>query len=92
MKYDIIIQNPPYNPNALWKRFVTKGIDELSEDGLMLVIHPDSWRWSTRHKKLFDHIKVHISELHIMDYSAFPGVAISTDWYLYHKNNRENEL
>lgn len=26
MKFDIIVQNPPYNPNALWKKFVEKGV------------------------------------------------------------------
>lgn len=89
MKFDVIIQNPPYNPNSLWKKFVLMGIGLLKEDGQMVVIHPDSWRTSSRHKKLFNHLKERISELHIMDYTAFPGITIKTDWYIYNKTKQD---
>lgn len=88
MKFDIVIQNPPYNPNALWKKFVEKGIDMLKDDGQMVAIHPSDWRESTKHNKLCEHFKEHISELHINDYEIWKDqkVAIKTDWYLYKKN------
>jgi hypothetical protein len=85
MKFDVVIQNPPYNPNSLWKKFVEKGIDLLNDNGQMVTIHPDSWRTSSKHNKLCNYLKEHISELHITGLSSFPGVNISTDWYLYNK-------
>jgi hypothetical protein len=85
MKFDIVIQNPPYNPNALWKKFVEKGINMLKDDGQMVAIHPDSWRNSSKHNKLCLHLKQHISKLYITDFNSFPGIGISTDWYLYNK-------
>ena len=77
--------NPSYNPNSLWKKFVLKGIDLLNDNGQMIAIHPYSWRDSSTHKKLYNHLKEHISELHITDFNSFPGVGIKTDWYLYNK-------
>lgn len=85
MKFDYIIQNPPYNPNSLWKKFVEKGIDLLNTDGQMIAIHPDSWRISANNDKFCQHLKEHISLLNITEFNSFPGVGTSTDWYLYHK-------
>lgn len=86
MKFDYMVGYPPYNPNSLWKKFVLKGIDLLNDNGHMVMIHPDSWRTSSKHKKLFDHLKEHISELHIEGYNIFDNAEISVDWYLYNKN------
>lgn len=90
MKFDIVVQNPPYNPNALWKKFVEKGIDMLKDDGKMVAIHPDSWRISSIHNKLFNHLKEHISNLHICKFENFLNINISTDWYLYNKQKNNN--
>lgn len=92
MKFDVIVQNPPYNPNSLWKKFVEKCIELLDENGQMVVIHPDSWRISSKHNKLCQHLKEHISELHIKQYEIWRDekVAISTDWYLYNKKIQNN--
>jgi hypothetical protein len=86
MKFDIIIQNPPYNPNSLWKKFVEKGIDLLKEGGKMIAIHPEVWRKSSTHNKLCRHLKEHISELHMTGFTSFPGIGTSTDWYVYNKD------
>ena len=85
MKFDVVIQNPPYNPNSLWKKFVLRCIDLLNDNGQMVVIHPYGWRDSSTHKKLFNHLIQHISELHITDFNSFPGIGIKTDWYVYNK-------
>lgn len=92
MKFDVIIQNPPYNPNSLWKKFVLMGIDLLNEDGQMVAIHPSTWRESSRHKKLCNHLKEHVSELHINEFEIWKEqkVATRTDWYLYNKNKIKN--
>ena len=86
MKFDVIAMNPPYNPNTLWKKFVEKAIDQLEDDGQMVAIHPDIWRRSSTHKTFREKIKNGASELHLTEFNSFPGVNVSTDWYLYNKN------
>jgi hypothetical protein len=94
MKFDVIVMNPPYNPNSLWKKFTLKGIDLLEDDGQMVSIHPDQWRTSSTHNKLAEHLKEHISELHINDYEIWKDqkVAIKTDWYLYNKQKTNSTI
>lgn len=89
MEFDIIIQNPPYNPNSLWKKFVQHAISHLKPDGKMIAIHPDSWRNNSQHTKLVDLFREKLSELHITDFDSFPGVGISTDWYVYSASGSE---
>jgi hypothetical protein len=88
MKFDRIIMNPPYNPNAVWSKFVVLAMDTLKEDGRLVAIHPSTWRESTKYDKLAEKLKTGISELHIMDYEAFKEnkVAIKTDWYTWSPN------
>lgn len=50
-KFDIIVQNPPYNTSpvngktqALWNKFVLKTIEQLVEGGYMVAVHPAGWR------------------------------------------------
>lgn len=92
MKFDIVVQNPPYNPNALWKKFVEKGINMLKDDGKMVAIHPAAWREVSTHKKLYNILIKGIEELHICDYENFKDdkVATKTDWYLYNKSGSIN--
>lgn len=42
MKFDIVIQNPPYNGN-LHLDFFEKGLDVLTETGKMVIIEPATW-------------------------------------------------
>ena len=90
IKFDVIIQNPPYNPNSLWKKFVEKGIELLNDNGQMVAIHPDSWRISSIHNKICQHLKKHISELHLTGFNSFENINVTTDWYLYNKKKQDN--
>lgn len=87
MKFDYVIMNPPYNPNAIWSKFVELGMDLIKDDGKMIAIHPATWRESTKYKKLADRIKNGISELHINDYNYFKieTEGLRTDWYVWQK-------
>ena len=88
MKFDAVISNPPYNPNSLWKKFVELQISLLKDDGKMVTIHPNSWRDSSDHKKIYDILKQNIQELHICDFEVFKEkkINVSTDWYIYSNN------
>lgn len=88
MKFDVIIQNPPYSNdkgyNFYYKSFIEKSIDLLNDGGKLVAIHPDSWRNSNKLKKFAKNIKEHLVELHLKGYDAF-DVGTSVDWYLYSK-------
>jgi hypothetical protein len=88
MKFDRIVMNPPYNPNAVWAKFVETAMDSLKDDGKLVAIHPSTWRESTKYDKLAEKLKTGISELHIMDFTAFKEnkIDIKTDWYVWQKN------
>lgn len=91
MKFDVIVMNSPYNPNNLWKKFTESSFTMLKDMGQMVSIHPSGWRESSTHDKLCNHLKEHISELHINDYEIWKEqkVAIKTDWYLYNKQKQD---
>ena len=51
-KWDLIIQNPPYQMNTgnrgsghtLWDKFVLKSLNILRKNGYMIMVHPSGWR------------------------------------------------
>lgn len=88
MKFDVVISNPPYNPNSIWKKFVELQISLLKDDGKMVTIHPSAWREHSKHNEFFKNLNQGIEELHICDYESFKEnkVAVKTDWYIYSKN------
>ena len=47
MKFDYIIQNPPYN-GSLHLDFLEKGLDLLTEKGRMVIIEPATWLINVR--------------------------------------------
>jgi 16S rRNA G966 N2-methylase RsmD len=67
MKFDVVIQNPPYNKD-LHLDFLEKGLDVLSDTGKMVIIEPATWlinvrkngkakRYSAIKEKINGHIK-----------------------------------
>ncbi len=60
-KFDLIIQNPPYqkevegnnNDKPIWHFFVSKSLELLKDSGKMVMVHPSGWRMT----KTFTSIK-----------------------------------
>ena len=63
MKFDVVIQNPPYN-GSLHLDFLEKGLDVLTETGKMVIIEPATWLINVRKNgkaKRYDAIKQKIN-------------------------------
>ena len=63
MKFDYIIQNPPYN-GSMHLDFLQYGLDKLSENGRMVIIEPATWLINVRKNgkaKTYDAIKERIN-------------------------------
>ncbi len=94
MKFDIVVQNPPYSivveekSKPIWHKFVEKGIDLLKDNGMMIAIHPASWRESDNFKGIKNVLKENVIELHICDYEPFKHLTegLKVDWYLFQEN------
>ena len=51
-KFDVIVQNPPYQTNnpgekkthPIWDKFVKKALDITIDGGYMVAVHPSGWR------------------------------------------------
>ena len=97
--FNIIIGNPPYNPDIsknnskgqiIWPLFVKKSLEFLKEDGLLLFIHPPNWRKPGHelHNLMFNNIQY----LKIFDEKTsehFFHCKIRVDYYLLCKNNKK---
>jgi len=97
--FNIIIGNPPYNPDisekkskgqVIWHFFVKKSMDLLKDKGLLLFIHPPNWR-KPKHE-LHDLMFNNIQYLKILDERSsekFFHCKIRVDYYLLCKNNNK---
>lgn len=75
IKYDYIIQNPPYS-RSFHLEFLEKGLDILEKQGKMTIIEPVTWLINVRKNgkaKLYDNIKSklknHVSKVVIENYN-----------------------
>jgi hypothetical protein len=75
MKFDYVIQNPPYN-GSLHLDFLEKGLDLLTEKGRMVIIEPATWLINVRKNgkaKKYDAIKKridgHVESVKIENYN-----------------------
>jgi len=98
--FDIIVGNPPYNPDIsknnskgqiIWPLFVKKSLEFLKEDGLLLFIHPPNWRKPGHelHNLMFNNIQY----LKILDEKKsehFFHCKIRVDYYLLCKDNKKD--
>ena len=80
MKFDYIIQNPPYN-GSLHLDFLEKGLDLLTEKGKMVIIEPATWLINVRKNgkaKRYDAIKKriegHVESVKIENFNKDFGV------------------
>ena len=83
MKFDYIIQNPPYN-GSMHLDFFQYGLDKLNEGGRMVIIEPATWLINVRKNgkaKTYDAIKEringHIESVVIENLNAEFGVAVN---------------
>ena len=66
--YDLILGNPPYNPNRLYIKFIEKAL-KLSDMSVMIL--PTTWKLSSRYKKFRNKIAVHTKSWDELPWSTF---------------------
>ena len=83
MKFDYIIQNPPYN-GSLHLDFLEKGLDLLTEKGRMVIIEPATWLINVRKNgkaKKYDVIKKriegHVESVKIENFNKDFNIALN---------------
>lgn len=85
MKFDTIIQNPPYN-GSLHLDFLEKGLDLLDKNGKMVIIEPATWLINVRKNgktKIYDRIKQRI-EGHVEKWSLRTLIRSLKPLYMFH--------
>ena len=100
--FDIIIGNPPFNAsqeaigkkgggNSLWPDFVEKTLSLLEKNGLLVFVHPSTWRKpekkgendSSLFKKMTREHQIEYLEIHSKhDGLKMFGVQTRYDWYV----------
>lgn len=101
-KFDLIIQNPPYQKSSkisaatdkpIWHLFVDKSMLLLSECGKMVMVHPSGWRsirtFRNTKKKMVDKNMKYLKMHSFRDGQNMFNAAINFDYYLLENNNYE---
>ena len=93
-KFDVVMGNPPYQPpsegkkggKSLWPIFVTKGLEQLKENGFLVFVHPALWRkpendlHNLMFGKQFHYLSIHSA---VEGNKVFSGKASTRiDWYV----------
>jgi hypothetical protein len=97
-KFDLIIQNPPYQrrnegdrkPFPLWDKFVFKSFNILKDTGYMVMVHPNGWRNIDGDFKYIQNLLkdkiVYINMNSVQEGEKIFGASTSFDYYLLFKN------
>ena len=104
MKFDAIIGNPPYNPKKsdnkdghithnLWSKFVENSLNNLSEGGYLIYVHPPLWRKpdSDIYKRMisdghFDYVRI-FTQSESKQRLNFP---VKVDYYSFKKRSDDS--
>ena len=83
-KFNIVMGNPPYQPNQLWEKFIIKGISYLANNGFIGFVVPTSWTsptsdaWKTLEKLDIEVIK----NSNYLETQYFPKVASTFSYFI----------
>lgn len=102
-KFDLIIQNPPYQRRnegdrkafPLWDKFVFKSFNILKDTGYMVMVHPNGWRNIDGDfkyiQKLLKNNLLYINMNSVQEGEKIFGASTSFDYYILNKN-KKNKL
>jgi hypothetical protein len=97
-KFDLIIQNPPYQkrndgdrkPFPLWDKFVFKSFGILKDTGYMVMVHPNGWRNIDGDFKYIQNILknsiLYINMNSVQEGEKIFGASTSFDYYIVSKS------